>query len=313
MISSYQPPAPAPPAPPPPPASSPSALPTNTSLPSYQRDSQVNGYGGGGGGGCLGRCSATSSLLAYPLDFSCYALYALLTCKDLNLAHYRALLFLTFILNLICFLAEVSHMVFLFLQDTAYAMAIIGLLTSILTLYNCYLILKLIYRPSTQLSLLSTLIILILEVFYIVQTVLFAYPNNSDTSALLRETISVVITAVLLTLQLLTAWLLYRYWEYAMFQYDESTNNLKNFINNFPDASLQSPLSDCFSSPLHTPLIDDNASRHFFSSSCGPNGLEEGYNNNNNNNDGLSGKRGELLVPPPLPKEEGVGGGGDAV
>lgn len=332
---SYQPPLPSPSPssslPPPPPPPLPPPLPTTTS----QYDSQGQGQGLG-----LGRGSAvtttSSSFYPYPLHFSCYALYALLTCKDLNLAHYRALLFLTFILNLICFLAEVSHMVILFVDlnnennndsntvTIRYAMAILGLITSILTLCNCYLILKLIYRPSTQLSLSSTSIILILEVFYIIQTVLLADPNNSgDSSVVLRETISIVITAVLLTLQLLTAWLLYRYWEYAMFQYDESTNNLKNFINNFPDASLQSPSSECFgSSSLHTPLIDASNhhqpqhSRHFFSSTDPNGGLEEGgSNNNNNNNDGLSGKRRELLVPPqpPLPEQGGGNGGGDLV
>lgn len=194
------------------------------------------------------RSSTSSSVLFNSLGTTTKALYNFFTCKNLDLEHYRALLVLTFVLNIVSLVAEVLHMVVVFL-DKNYISGSICLAATTLTVINCFLVLRLIIKPTTRAALASSAIILIIEVVYIIQTVV-------ESQTLIRGVAALVVTIVLLVCHLCTAWLLYRYWEFAMYHYDD-TRGLQSFINNFPDSVIQS--SDVISQ-MRSPLVED--SRH---------------------------------------------------
>eukprot|EP01031_Cornospumella_fuschlensis_P019046 gene19046-23331_t len=125
-------------------------------------------------------------------------------------------------------------------------MGVVSLVATILTCVNCGIVLKIIAYPSTGLALMSSVIILVLEVVYIAQCVV-----EADT--LIHESAVIIVTSIMLTLHFCTAFLLYRYWEFVMYHYDES-NGLQTFVNNFPPDSLISRQD--VMSQLRSPLVD---------------------------------------------------------
>lgn len=182
---------------------------------------------------------------SYRIKLGYSAFTNFLTCKNLDLEQYRILLLFTFCLNALSFAMEVVHMVVLFIEKDL-VMAMVSLIATILTCINCSIVLKIIAYPSTRLALTSSAIILVLEVVYIAQCVV-----EADT--LIRATAVVFVTSIMLALHFCTAFLLYRYWEFVMYHYDES-NGLQTFVNNFPPDSFISPQD--VMSQLHSPLVD---------------------------------------------------------
>lgn len=149
------------------------------------------------------------------------------SCKELDWPLYKRLLGATLALNVLMTVTEVLRVLYVarhgshFDHITADARSrhadevalILSLVATVLTVSNCGLLLLLLLDPRPRLAVLAAGVTLLLEFIYVVQTVLY-YATFARTQALL------VVTVAFLVVQLCTAWLLYRVWEFSFFNYE---------------------------------------------------------------------------------------------
>lgn len=149
------------------------------------------------------------------------------SCKELDWAQYRRLLGATLALNVLMMVTEILRVRYIALHggrfdhiiadgDSRHAdevALILSLVATVLTFSNCLLLLLLLLDPRPRLAVLAAGVTLLLELIYVVQAVLY-YATFARTRALL------VVTVVFLVVQLCTAWLLYRVWEFSFFNYE---------------------------------------------------------------------------------------------
>jgi hypothetical protein len=155
------------------------------------------------------------------------SLWNLLSCKDLDIFTYKFLLFLVLIMNICNLFVETASIVYAFQHDKhngEIGFIFLFSLSILLLFVNCLLIIKLISRPTTRSALISAVLILLLMLLYTIQMALFA-----DTTETIETRIT--LTAVLMFLQFISSILLYRYWEFAMFHYDDSQGLRELFLD----------------------------------------------------------------------------------
>lgn len=144
-----------------------------------------------------------------------YSLYYYLTCKEYSIQQYRFLLLLILLMNILMFFSEIVKLIrelkdHYLKNDSA---AILCLIATIITGINALLILKLIINPTTRSALASSCIIVFLELLYILQ--ISFYSNDFE------DPVAIVVVTIFLLLQLYSALLLYRYWEFVLFYYND--------------------------------------------------------------------------------------------
>lgn len=149
------------------------------------------------------------------------------SCKELDWAQYRRLLGATLALNVLMTVTEVLRVRYIALHGgrfdqitadghsahAAEAALILSLVATVLTLSNCVALLLLLLDPRPRLAVLAAGVTLLLELIYVAQAALF-YATFAQQRALLA------VTVAFLVLQLCTAWLLYRVWEFSFFNYE---------------------------------------------------------------------------------------------
>lgn len=155
------------------------------------------------------------------------------TCKDLTLKQYRVLLFFTGIMNFACLITEVARIIifsqrvetkdddFKINKDKDYMLTFVAAI--ILTVINCLIILKLLYKPTPKTALASSAITIAIDIVSLVQ--ICVYWNEIVPSPL-----NAAATILFLVLEFFSAMLLYRYWEYAQFYYDDQAENPTNLL-----------------------------------------------------------------------------------
>lgn len=143
-----------------------------------------------------------------------------LTCKELDIEQYRVLLIAILIFNLLMFAGELVRMASIVVNQThkigENVAGVISFVATVLTLVNCGFLFYLARHADSRIALTAASITLTLEVLYIVQTAIYIHSFDDSIGFL-------ALTVLFLIVQLLTAWLLYRYWEFSFYNYDESS------------------------------------------------------------------------------------------
>ena len=135
--------------------------------------------------------------------------------RNLSLETFRKLLLVTIFMNVLMLAVEMVHIEYVFEHRDKDGAAFLSLIAVILTLLNIAIISRLYRKPRPLAALVSCAIILFLEVIYIVQTILYYNSLNST------STLAVII--IFLLAQLISSSLLYRFWEFILFNYDSES------------------------------------------------------------------------------------------
>lgn len=180
-----------------------------------------------------GSAPSTAQLLMQQSRFQ--FLVELVTLKRRNLQEFRILLALTILLNIFAIIAEIVEISYRTDDSLPLpsAYGILSLIAIIMAFINASLIFKGIIRPSTRAPLVSCLLIVVLEIIYVAQIIIFYTTSDSNTLVFSLNVIFIVI-------QLLTSIILYRYWEYVYFSYDDE----KSISSRSDMGSLRSSLYD---------------------------------------------------------------------
>jgi hypothetical protein len=148
------------------------------------------------------------------------------TLRRRNLQQFRILLFLVLCINVFAIMAEIIDITYK--DDDALNLpneyAVLSIIAAILAFSNVMLLGILIFRPSSTLALCSCALILFLEIIYIAQIIIFYVESSSNTAIL-------VINIIFIVLQVLTSAILYRYWEYVYYYYDDTRNRSQSNIS----------------------------------------------------------------------------------
>lgn len=109
------------------------------------------------------------------------------------------------------------------------------IITVIFNIFICGLLLMLYFSPSTRLALFCTGAIILVGLFEIMQLVGY-YLNNR------KDEIGIVVVSILCLLaQSVMAFILYRYWEFIMYNYD-GENVSTSSLRDSNESSLEGPL-----------------------------------------------------------------------
>jgi len=185
--------------------------------------------------------SESSSTTLPPQTWTDYFL-ELAILKRRNLQEFRVLLLMTVCLNIFGIIAEIIDITYR-TDDTLplpSAYAILSIIAAILALINIALIVKLIILPTTRSALLSCALILLLEVIYVVQFIIFYTTSDSNNVVLAFNILFIIF-------QVLTSIVLYRFWEYVYYTYDDDKVSRSDL------ASLRSSLYD-----VESPIVKTN-------------------------------------------------------
>lgn len=156
------------------------------------------------------------------------------SCKDLTLKQYRMLLFMTLLMNVMFFITEIIRIVYYSAnigrrdddykdrKDRSYIVTFI--VATSLTFVNCLIILKLLYRPTPKTALASSAMTVCVQIISFIQCILYW-------QEVVGSTLNGLATFTFLILELFSAMLLYRYWEYAKFYYDDQAENPTNLLS----------------------------------------------------------------------------------
>lgn len=143
-----------------------------------------------------------------------------LTCKELDIEQYRLLLIAVLIFNLLMFAGEVVRLAYIVADRTRKIgdniAGVLSFVATVLTLVNCGFLFYLIRHCHSRIAMIAACITLALEVLYIVQTAIYFHSFGDSIGF-------VALTIMFLLVQLATAWLLYRYWEFSFYNYDETS------------------------------------------------------------------------------------------
>lgn len=145
-----------------------------------------------------------------------------ITFKGLSYRQYRVGLYVIVILNCVQLASEIAtviinvetsrdnHAQLLKNSDDM----VFAISAAVLAIVNIVIIGRLICRPSVRLAMSSFLIILVLEIIYIIQTVIYF--------RIIEQKIwNIAVTILFIMLQLLSAIFMYRFWEFVLYNYDE--------------------------------------------------------------------------------------------
>lgn len=144
-------------------------------------------------------------------------LFKTLTFQNLTLKQFRVLLLATLAMNAFFFLSQIARLVYLivdnsFHTDDNVAPFMVGV---IVTFLNCTRLIWLIVSPTPRCALISLSLVLALEVVFVVEVIIYFNQINKDNGVWLLG-----ITLMFMFLQLVSALLLYQYWEFVLFNYD---------------------------------------------------------------------------------------------
>ena len=179
------------------------------------------------------RSSLSRSLLHSTASIVKSKLYKTLTMKDLTFDQYRFALFITLIINLVFLSLQVIRFGFIVFEgdDKDHDISIV-IIAFILTTINCGYLVKLMYAPTPRFAVACMGIILVQEVLFIVQTVLY-YGDFAKYPAV------IALSVIFLFLQVFTIIPVYRFWEIVLFNYDDGNWAGSPSTGNISDVNLE--------------------------------------------------------------------------
>lgn len=130
-------------------------------------------------------------------------------------AKFRTLLGITVVCNSISIVFELAT---LFYEPNEFRM-VMGIMAMILAAFNILIIVKLIVKPTARSSLVACGFIVALELLYVIQTIEYFSMTGDDWAPLISFVICALVT------QLVTAYILYRHWEFVLYDYDGNAND----------------------------------------------------------------------------------------
>ena len=142
--------------------------------------------------------------------------YEILTFKDLSFDQYRILLFIAFLVNLLFFTLQVGRFFYLLVRselgnDDALTLVILAFL---LTTINMIQLVKLMWSPTPRVAVSCMGLIIVQEGVFIGETAAYYNDIVNGQSWLLALSI------IFLFLQLISVLVVYRYWEFLLFNFD---------------------------------------------------------------------------------------------
>lgn len=140
-------------------------------------------------------------------------LYKTLTFKDLTMRQYQVFLFITLIINFVFLCLQVVRFGVIVLDKIENDLTLV-IIAFVLTTINCGYLIKLMYAPTPSAAVTCMGIILVQEVLFIAQTILY-YKDFVGVYAV------IVLSVIFLVLQLCSVIPVYRYWELVLFNYDD--------------------------------------------------------------------------------------------
>lgn len=164
------------------------------------------------------RSSTSQNLLESVASMLKSKIYKTVTFKDLSFDQYRFLLFVSLIVNLVFLSLQVGRFGYLVEQhdlggDKGLTLVILAF---ILTTINSGLLLKLMVSPTPRAAVCSMGIILVQEGIFIAQTAIY-YGIAAG------EAYIVALSIIFLFLQLISVVVVYRFWEFILFNFDSDS------------------------------------------------------------------------------------------
>ena len=141
-------------------------------------------------------------------------LYTTLTLKNLSMRQYQVFLFITLIINFVFLCLQVVRFGVIVTNEEISNDLTLVIIAFVLTTINCGYLIKLMYAPTPSFAVTCMGIILVQEVLFIAQTILY-YGEFIDDVAV------IVLSVIFLFLQLCSVIPVYRYWELILFNYDD--------------------------------------------------------------------------------------------
>eukprot|EP00598_Pedospumella_elongata_P010958 CAMPEP_0185002564 /NCGR_PEP_ID=MMETSP1098-20130426/74180_1 /TAXON_ID=89044 /ORGANISM="Spumella elongata, Strain CCAP 955/1" /LENGTH=214 /DNA_ID=CAMNT_0027530073 /DNA_START=35 /DNA_END=679 /DNA_ORIENTATION=+ len=140
-------------------------------------------------------------------------LYTTLTLKNLSMRQYQIFLFITLIINIVFLCLQMARFGVIIMDEYGDDLTLV-IIAFVLTTINCGYLIKLMYAPTPSFAVTCMGIILVQEVLFIVQTVLY-YKYFVGYDAV------IALSVIFLVLQLCSVIPVYRYWELILFNYDD--------------------------------------------------------------------------------------------
>jgi hypothetical protein len=142
--------------------------------------------------------------------------------KFVQLEEYRFILRLTFLAQILSMADEIYYTAKLngkimngATDPLSQAFSILAVVSFCLAGVNACLLAKLLLKPTTQFALVSCGVISILVVIYLTQIILY-----SQTAADTLDSRGIVLTSLLLTINTCSAYVLFNFWDFIMYNYD---------------------------------------------------------------------------------------------
>ena len=159
-----------------------------------------------------------------------YYWWEFISCKELDVRWYKRFLIGVLFMNLCNMAVEIGGLMNEInghhKESGAIAFEMLYSFGLSIAAVNCLLIVKLIYRPTTRSALISSSLIMVLFILDTVQLATYRHPEE------IRDAITISLCALFLFFQAASAILLYRYWEFAMFHFDDHANLRELFLDN---------------------------------------------------------------------------------
>ena len=140
-------------------------------------------------------------------------LYTTLTLKNLSMRQYQIFLFITLIINIVFLCLQMARFGVIIMDEYGDDLTLV-IIAFVLTTINCGYLIKLMYAPTPSFAVTCMGIILVQEVLFIVQTILY-YKYFVGYDAV------IALSVIFLFLQLCSVIPVYRYWELILFNYDD--------------------------------------------------------------------------------------------
>lgn len=126
---------------------------------------------------------------------------------------------------------------------TSVPKVVLAFLATFLTTINCGLTALVLFKPSARLAITISGVILVLEIVYLAQTILYIlFADDSSGDERDSKIFNLSVLSAFLSIYTFCAVVLYRFWEFLLFNYDDAASLLaENLIGDQRQSFSQHP------------------------------------------------------------------------
>ena len=165
--------------------------------------------------------------------------------KNLDHYQYKSLLVAQFVLNLVMMLTQICYILTFHVWSRSHSwddqvslvegnLVVLAVLATVILCSICLLLVKLMSSPTKRATHITGMLVVLLIAVYIVQSVVY-YTKVQDEICW-----QLGILVLLVCLQASSLALLYRYWEFLLFNYDGPEQDSMSLYNSISDSLLNS-------------------------------------------------------------------------